>query len=314
MKRQGFTLIELLVVIAIIAVLVALLLPAVQSAREAARRSQCTNHLKQLGVAAHNYHESFTTFAPGFLNWNALPGQANPPANRAVSVFALMLSQMDQTALYESWNWNDPWLNVTSGRTAAILPGLVCPSDVMAFTVYEATPTNIPFLTRYGMASYGGNAGSWSYHPSRFPTGVTPDGVFLRNAIVRERDVTDGTSNTLLFGERSHTDPAYKQWATTTARTSLDSVGIWAPSTGLPGVGDVTLSTVVPINYLHPSATAASSNQLEDYRLSAFGSMHTGGANFCLADGTVRFINQTISMPVFQGLGTRSAGEVAGEF
>jgi len=312
---RGFTLIELLVVIAIIAVLVALLLPAVQQAREAARRSQCANNLKQLGIAAHNYHESHRTFPAGLLNWPTPAGQQSPPQNRAVGLFALMLSYLDQPMLWEQWDSNDPWRNVTSGRTAFVIPSLVCPSDVMAAPVYETTPTNVvpPVLTRYALTSYGGNGGSWSYHPNRFPTGVTPDGMFLRNITVRDRDATDGLSNTLLFGERSHVDPAYKPWAITNNRPQMDGMGFWAPSTGLPGIGDVTMSTAVPINYRHPSATAANSNQLEDARLSAFGSLHHGGANFCLGDGVVKFLNDSISYPVFQGFGTRANNEVPGE-
>ncbi len=313
---RGFTLIELLVVIAIIAVLVALLLPAVQQAREAARRSQCANNLKQLGIAAHNYHESVTTFPPGLLNWPTPAGQQNPPQNRAVGLFVFLLGNLDQAMLWEQWDTNDPWRNVSSGRTGHVISSLVCPSDIMAAPVYETTPSNVtpPILTRYGLTSYAGNAGSWSYHPSRFPTGVTADGMFLRNAIVRDRDATDGLSNTLLFGERSHVDQLYKQWATTNARPQMDGMGYWAPSTGLPGIGDVTLSTAVPINYLHPSATAANNNQFEDFRISAFGSMHSGGANFCMGDGVVRFLSESMSYPVFQGLGTRANNEVPGEF
>ena len=142
--RRGFTLIELLVVIAIIAVLVALLLPAVQQAREAARRSQCKNNLKQLGLAVHNYHETAGMFPSGLLNWATPAGQQNPPANRGVGVFALLLGQLDQGPLAEQWNYDDPFLNVTSGRAATVLPALLCPSDVIAAETFTVPLSGSP--------------------------------------------------------------------------------------------------------------------------------------------------------------------------
>ncbi len=307
--------IELLVVIAIIAVLVALLLPAVQQAREAARRSQCKNQLKQLGIAAHNYHETASMFPSGLLNWATPAGQQTPPANRGVGVFTLLLPQLDQGPLADEWNYDDPFLNVTSGRTARVLPTLVCPSSVIAAPTFTVPLSGAPAtLTTYALGSYGGSAGSWSYHPNRLPAGTAYDGVLFIKSVIRERDISDGTSNTLLFGERSHVDVLYNQWATTNGRSTMDQIGSWAPSTGVGGAGDVTLSTVVPINYRHPSATAANSNQLEDFRVSAFGSLHAGGSHFCLSDGSVRFIGEQTSMPVFKSLGTRAGGEVVSDF
>jgi prepilin-type N-terminal cleavage/methylation domain-containing protein len=306
-RRAAFTLIELLVVVAIIAVLIALLLPAVQQAREAARRSQCKNNLKQIGLAAHNYHDTFRVFPSGMLNWNTPPGQQNPPQFRAVSLFAQMLSQIDQGALAGQWDSNDPRNNVTSGRTAVVLPVLICPSDNLSPAVGVVTPNFNPAGDRYALTSYGGCGGVQSYHPNR----ASMDGVFFRNSAVRIADVIDGLSTTLLFGERHHRDEQYDLNAGTF--TKMSGWGFWAPTSGAPGVGDITLGALVPINYRHPAGQAVTAT-FEDRRITAFGSAHVGGAQFALADGSVRFIGENVSLVTLQQLSTRAKGEVGGDF
>ena len=316
--KRGFTLIELLVVIAIIAVLIALLLPAVQQAREAARRSQCKNNLKQLGLAVHNYHDTFNLYPSGMLNWATPAGQVpKPPNNRAVSLFCSLLPYLDQGPLAQQWDYSNPFLNVIAERTATIMPVLVCPSDVIATPVNESVPTNVvpAMVAKYALGSYGGNAGRWSYHPSRLPSGFVPDGLFYLNSKHRMRDVMDGTTNTLCFGERAHRDEAFNAWAAANNRTTMDGYGFWAPSTGLPGVGDVTLGTDQKINYRHPTTgTIPNQNSYEDARVSAFGSEHVGGVHVTLCDGSARFISQNLDRGVWTALGTRAKAEVVGEF
>jgi prepilin-type N-terminal cleavage/methylation domain-containing protein len=307
MNRRGFTLIELLVVIAIIAVLIALLLPAVQQAREAARRTQCKNNLKQIALATHNYHDTHGTFPSGLLNWNTPPGQQNPPQFRAVSLFVLILPQMEQGPLAQQWNYDDPRLNVTSGRTATVLPYLLCPSATVNPVVYKQVPNFNPAGDFFAKTTYGGSGGTRSYHPNN----ATLDGIFFRNSSTRMRDILDGTSSTLLFGERLHRDDNYD--ANAGSFTKIEGWGFWAPSSGVPGVGDVTMGTLMPINYRHPAGVAVT-NALEAQRITAFGSQHVGGAQFALADGSARFISENISQSVFQALGTRSNNEVVGEF
>ena len=190
-KTKAFTLVELLVVIAIIGILVALLLPAVQAAREAARRMSCSNNLKQLGLASHNYHDTHKKFPAGSLNWATLPGQVNPPKFRNVSLFVLLLPQVEQGPLSAAWDFNDPWQNVLAGRAATVLSVLQCPSD--ASTTKVATDSS---GRQFGLTSYGGNGGVQSYHPNR----ATRDGVFYFGSDVRIADILDGTTNTLLFG------------------------------------------------------------------------------------------------------------------
>lgn len=311
---RGFTLIELLVVIAIIAILIALLLPAVQQAREAARRSQCKNNLKQLALAAENYHSTHTLYPPGFLNWNTPVGQQNPPSQRAVSLYVLMLSQLDQGPLAKEWDSKDPLRNalptppaMPPGRVAKILPVLICPTDELNPPLTTQTPNFYPAGLLYAMTSYGGNGGTQSYSSAA----ATLDGIFFRGSLIRNSDVRDGLSQTIFFGERYHSDVAYDANAGTL--TKIKGWGVWSPIAGLPGLGDVTLGALVQINYKHPAGVAVNTTY-ENQRVTAFGSGHTGGAQFAMGDGSCRLINQTVELSILRGISTRAKKEVVGEF
>jgi len=314
-SRRAFTLIELLVVIAIIAILVSLLLPAVQQAREAARRVSCRNNLKQLGLAAHNYHSSFECFPPGQIRINF----ATSPKIRGWSLFVQLLPQFDQIPLYEEWDFADPLANADEGRTAHVLGTLICPSDVMPQNPVESG------TRRYGVSSYGGSGGTQTHPPNM----ISGDGVFASSGpatptfpLVRIKDVTDGTTMTLLFGERNHIDKNYDTFAEQGwAIEPMGQWGWWAPSGGRFGLSDVTMGTLAPINFLVPQdhATAGiDQTTFEDtwdaQRVTSFGSQHAGGANFALADGSVRFISENISMSVLQSVGTKAGNEVVGEY
>ena len=174
-NTRGFTLVELLVVIAIIGVLIALLLPAVQYAREAARRTECGNNLHQIALAAHTYHDALRVLPSGLLNWPTPAGQQSPPMFRAVSLYALMLPQLDNGPLSAQWDFKDPRQNVPSGRTATVLPILICPSDSISSKVVTTFPMFNPAGDRYALTSYGGIGGTRSYHPNR----ATRDGIFF---------------------------------------------------------------------------------------------------------------------------------------
>ncbi|MCY2988357.1 MAG: DUF1559 domain-containing protein [Planctomycetota bacterium] len=301
-RRKAFTLVELLVVIAIIGVLVALLLPAIQAAREAARRASCINNLKQLALATQNYHDTHRVFPAGGINWSTPPGQQNPPKFRNVSLFVLILPQVEQGPLSASWDFNDPWQNVLAGRAATILDTLICPSDYLTSRI--AIDNN---GQQFGMTSYGGSGGAQSYQAAN----ATRDGIFFTNSAVRMADIVDGASTTLLFGERYHRDVDYDLNAGTF--TKMAGWGYWCPSSGAPGIGDVTLGTMVPINYLHSPGVAVNATY-EERRITAMGSGHSGGCNVAMADGSTRFVSATVDSTTWRALSTRVGGETIGSY
>ncbi|MCA9046851.1 MAG: DUF1559 domain-containing protein, partial [Planctomycetaceae bacterium] len=198
-RHRGFTLIELLVVIAIIAVLIALLLPAVQQAREAARRSQCKNNLKQIGLALHNYHDTFTVFPPGYITRNINnTAMATMESGPGFAWGTMILPYIDQAPLYNHFDFNeDATDHHNAEHGSEFLPVFACPSDPQPnkFTVtdgggttYELGSANYVGIFGYGSVTM--NAGQ--------PQG---DGLFYRNSRKGMRDVTDGTSNTIMVGE-----------------------------------------------------------------------------------------------------------------
>jgi prepilin-type N-terminal cleavage/methylation domain-containing protein/prepilin-type processing-associated H-X9-DG protein len=311
---RGFTLVELLVVIAIIAVLMGMVLPAVHYAREAARRASCVNNLKQLGLAAHNYDNAYDQFPTG----GRLPVMVGDRPTGGTNLWIALLPYFEQQNLYNNWNYNDNRANVAGGRDALqaqVIGILLCPSDPVE-TVVElpAEAYRAPAWCRgfYGMTSYGGNAGTRSLDtgpPPAFP-GISRDGIFFLESCVRLADITDGTSNTLLFGERFHRDPEWdsRQRVVQPGIDSLEHAGKWGMVAAPGGImGNLTLHTAAPINYLVPPGGdfSAVAN-----RLCAFGSGHPGGANFAFADGHVQFLKDSTDLLILKKLSTRRGGEV----
>jgi prepilin-type N-terminal cleavage/methylation domain-containing protein/prepilin-type processing-associated H-X9-DG protein len=297
MCRRAFTLIELLVVIAILGVLAALVLPAVQKVRDAANRLSCANNLKQLALAAHHYHDARQSFPPGFYR--------GPGPMREATVFTLfvcLLPYVEQDNLERRWDYQrygnnrGPYPTALAAQVIAIA---VCPADDLPRPPVDINDTSDP-PAHWGLVSYGGNAGVRS-------TGdETRDGIFYDSSAVRLADVTDGTSTTLLFGERNHWDPDYDRLCPS---DPIGTNGWW----GYPWTADLLLSAAVPINYrVPPSATDCS--EVKADRLSAFGSRHPGGANFALADGSVRFLPDATPLATLQALSTRAAGDVVADY
>ncbi len=324
--RVAFTLIELLVVIAIIAILIGLLLPAVQKVREAAARMKCSNNLKQLGLAAHSYHSAYEKFPYGVYRV-----QGSFPADSAAGLgpagqnprFCLMiqlLPYIEQDALAKRWNNFDFNANRRDENGVDFGPGwyflkqtvptLACPSQPIG--EHRSQPSSGP-AGLYALTSYYGSAGTRGYprEASDRPSLLQyRDGVFDQNRRNGVTAVTDGTSNTLMFGERHYYDRVFD-----TSPVVDDRIADWG-WVWFGAQGDAFLGSSAKINFKLPadfdSRSGGEQQVLFEDRINAFGSGHTGGANFTLADGSVRFIRDSISPATLLYLGTRAGGEVIG--
>ena len=319
-RRPGFTLVELLVSVAIIGILVALLLPAVQAAREAARRATCLNQLRQLSLATFQF-ESLQSELPSGMHQSLFPGA---PIYRGSSLFTHLLPHLEESSLLGAWDFEDPLNNTLGGAdslTATRLWVLICPSD-------EIDPN--PQYSKHGfyvLSSYAGNGGVKPY----FPSAATVDGLFHVTGSasepepgqlpVRLQQVTDGLCKTMLLGERSHVDGNYDSFHALGWAEDLQRWGWWGASGGRKAIGHVTLGAEAPINYriAHhaderasagpPFTDSQSFRTPEELRLSAPGSSHPGGANFAMADGSMRFFSDVMALEILQRLATRAGGE-----
>jgi prepilin-type N-terminal cleavage/methylation domain-containing protein/prepilin-type processing-associated H-X9-DG protein len=312
-KRRGFTLVELLTVITIVAVLFCMILPAVQNSREAARRASCANNLRQLAIATLHFESDHGKFPTG----GRPPVYVGDRPTGGTNLMVELLNYIEQENLYNEWDPIDNRNNVAGKRDATqakVIGILLCPSDPLPETVVELTAKAAPPWSWgfYGMSSYGGNAGTRSIPvgaPPKFPL-MSRDGVFYIDSCVRQAEFTDGTSNTLLFGERFHRDPEWDldEPVDFPGIDSLEHQGKWGMVAGAGGImSNVTLHTAARINYRMPRGGDVS--KLFD-RLCAFGSGHPGGANFAFADGHVQFLKDSTSLPILQALSTRGGGEV----
>lgn len=303
-SRRGFTLTELLVSIAIMAVLIGLLLPAVQKARGAAARTACANNLKQLGLAAHEYANDHGKFPPGqnmslplWASFQLPPPVISSPNQQ--SLFSFLLPYIEQGNLYQTLNFepgnNDNAMAPCSAGGTVVSP-LLCPADPAPKRIVVKVGANT--LT-YGANTYGGNPGLYSYDPTRPAPNADQSGIFFVNSRVRLADITDGTTQTLLFGERNRVDRNQP-----TFTTSLKG---WASSANYVQAQWCLIGAARPINWTLPSP---STSQEKIARVSTYGSNHVGGANFCFADGAILFLTNHTDLSVLQALSTRAGDDV----
>ncbi|MCA9083331.1 MAG: DUF1559 domain-containing protein [Planctomycetaceae bacterium] len=316
-RARGFTLIELLVVIAIIAILIALLLPAVQQAREAARRTQCKNNLKQIGLALHNYHDIHNCFPPGYTARN-ISGSAMASAETGPGYawsFAI-LPQIDQANLTGTVDTNlnaDAPANLSAIQDK-VLPAFLCPTDPAPnnFDVVDGSGNTITLPT----SNYPGIAGYTNVTMS--PGQGT--GIFYRNSKIRFRDITDGTSNTICVGERMHkhnfNPPMAPVDANSTWYAAIPGVTRPAGMMSMPmmteGPASMILGHVGQSPMMGMPAMQRTPNTTN--HIVHFSSQHVGGVQFLLCDGSTHFISENIDYNTFRNLGERADGNVIGEF
>jgi prepilin-type N-terminal cleavage/methylation domain-containing protein len=332
--RRGFTLIELLVVIAIIAILVALLLPAVQQAREAARRTQCRNNLKQLGLALHNYHDTAGVFPMG----NVAPDAATW---RGASWMVRILPMIDQGPAYNQMTFTDTDWTMQSSRinrnwsvvNTLRVTGLNCPSSSMSAVRSQATNSattalGAPSTLTYQLVNYVGIAGSYddmatgvccpvpsswtSYYRSNY-NGilVASNGTYAQARPVGIAGIVDGTSNTVMVGEQSQfnvdtaTGQLTKDW-----RACNHDGGAWSGGAG--GDGDWWLNMTV-VRATINSKAGNNGNEAPYYRHTRILSAHTGGAHVLISDGAVKFLSENMDAVTWYRACSRNDNQVAGD-
>jgi len=309
---RGFTLIELLVVIAIIAILIALLLPAVQAAREAARRSSCKNNLKQLTLALHNYESTHSVFPPG-----------RAPFPFVFSAQSQLLPFVEQSNLHNLLDFDRPPLTFDSFAEAAeneeaaktSIPLFLCPSDA------DTVPGS-----EFGAISYPACAGTGLVNNGSIEEA---DGIIYGISSTEFADITDGTSHTAAFSESvlgngddstaaAPQDPMRQvielSGGTPTTPAACSTTSNFVGDRGSKWINGHFADTLYNHFYPPNSQTPDCNNEFRNFALTAARSMHPGGVQLALCDGSVQFISENINLEIWRALATRSGGEVVGEF
>jgi prepilin-type N-terminal cleavage/methylation domain-containing protein/prepilin-type processing-associated H-X9-DG protein len=319
--RRAFTLIELLVVIAIIATLIGLLLPAVQKVREAAARTQCLNNLKQMGLAAHGFHDvnqRLPHIAGGTKGHRHIASSAYTGSTYIHRTPYLdILPYVEQDNINRKYQHALPPTDTTDPDGDGITNATLTSAPLKLFTCPSMPAPALP--PRAAWASYAFSRGNFAYVGPTTLDWTADDGAVISALFgnVTMTGITDGTSNTLLAGDMHYTVTGWFYSATST--TPPGSAG--QPRTGStnwvfghPGQGNAEATTTVPMNTRAYVAPASDPDYWKKSGLYAFRSVHTGGVNFLLCDGSVRFIRDTIPLATYQALGSRAGGEVVGDY
>lgn len=337
MQRKAFTLIELLVVIAVIGILIALLLPAVQAAREAARRTQCINQLKQLGVALHNYHDVKRQFPPSTMQD---AGYENGTLGEffAYGALAMLMPYMEGGNVYNTMNMSEPLYVPGSGSSGysisaanmraagTLVPLLLCPSDA------SRSVSSDYGVSQLGSANYAACIGTGRNFGSPFDT----DGIFYATSKTKAADVTDGLSNTAAFSEcrlglyqenatgalpGGDMQAVYAMIYGPVSNSACASAGLWN-STNNKGflwlVGELRCTSYnhyyTPNQAIWDCIGYDANNGYATTGWHGARSLHPEGVNLTLADGSVRFVSSSINALIWRGLATRSGGEANSEY
>ena len=324
-RQRAFTLIELLVVIAIIGVLVGLLLPAVQQAREAARRSACNNKLKQLGLALHNYYDSRRVFpiGQGIDSDQCGGGSGN---RRAAPWTVLILPFLEQTTLYDDFDMEEDFeSSYRENPSATVGNGVPSQQEVEGYHCPSFFAPDRLHTNYFGVM--GGGSGQYTCQARSDKPGRNfwTNGILYQNSKVKIRHVTDGTSNCFMVGETKYqlgpggrTDSHRFGWASTIRGGGDSLTGTVAAATdvkineydGDGNTGDTGFGAAAASSF----GTVGGNNATNHLQGRAFGSYHVGGTHFCMADGSVHFLNENIDITTYQNLGIRNDGNVIGEF
>jgi prepilin-type N-terminal cleavage/methylation domain-containing protein/prepilin-type processing-associated H-X9-DG protein len=330
-RRKAYTLIELLVVIAIIAVLIGLLVPAVQKVRETAARAQCTNNLKQIGVALHAYHGAKKHFPPGYIDGNTDP--ASTPDNDVGPGWgwaSFLLPYLDQGALFGQIDFTQAVGTGVNAQVSQIpLAFYQCPSDPyqQTFPVYDSSFTSpIAYVAHSNYVGCSGwvecfNGVGGNPQPDEGDDGLSGvygpggRGVFFRNSNTRIADVADGLSNTIFAGERSG-DHSPSTWTGAVAGGRcpawMAGQAVYSPPPG-PAYDNADYGEALVL--AHTNATHLPSADFPIFDPDTFYSMHAGkGANFLFGDGSVHWLTSGINPTTYQALGTIAGGEPANDW